>query len=384
MSHEDDVVELTRRLVGTPSENPPGEEAGVADLLERRLDASPVPFDVERYDVLDDRPNVVARAGNPDRGSVLLTGHMDVVPAAAEEWTGDPYELREVDGRLVGRGVSDMKGALAAKLVAAERYLLATDDPGEVVLAFVADEEWGGRGTEALVERGVDADAAVIGEPTELQVCVAQKGVARYRLTVRGRSCHSGRPDEGVDAIAGLRQLLAGVASLDEERRAGTSHPLLAPETVTATEVEGGSAPNVVAGEAAATVDWRFLPGPTNPEPFDDRIDELVGGLTHRGDPVAVDVERTVFARAGEVAADHELVTELQAAGEEAGLSVDAVGFDAATDARFLLHDAEIPTVLFGPGSIHTDAHTVDESVDRESLVRTVEVYERALDRLLS
>lgn len=379
----DDVVSLTRELVARESENPPGNERACAAFLERRLESSPVPFDVAVTEVEPGRPNVVATAGDPAKGSVLLAGHLDVVPATAADWSGDPYELRRRAGRVVGRGAADMKGALAATVLAAERYYERTDDPGEVTLAFVVDEEVHGAGMRALVDRGVDADAAIIGEPTELQVCPAQKGVARFVVTVRGESGHSGRPDDAVNAVEGLRRVLERLEALDDRRRAETSHPLLAPETVTVTEIEGGTAPNVVPDAATATVDWRFHPGSTDREPFERLLREAVDNIVLEDEPVAVDVEPTVFARAAAIPADHDLVTALRDAADSAGVAADAVGFDAATDARHLVHDAGIPTVLFGPGSIERDAHTVDESVRIADLERTVDVYDEALAGLL-
>ncbi|MFC7026847.1 M20 family metallopeptidase [Halomicroarcula sp. GCM10025710] len=365
-----------------PSENPPGDERAVAEWLETRLEESPTPFTVETTEVLPDRPNVVARVGDPANGSVVLNGHTDVVPASEADWTSGPYEPTVRDGRLFGRGAADMKGALAAMVVATERYVERADDPGEVVLAFVVDEEHGGSGMRALVESGLDADVAIVGEPTEMNVCTAIKGVARYEAVVHGESCHSGQPDEGRDAIKGLDALLGRVQSLDDELES-TSHPVLSHEDVTVTEVEGGIAPNVVADRAEATIDWRFLPGTTEPDPFDERLRDAVGELSVDGGSLDLDLERTVFARAGEIRNDHELVSALLDVGQAAGAASELVGFDAATDARFLIHDAEIPTAHFGPGSLTEDAHTVDESVAVEDLVTAAEVYEEALHRLV-
>lgn len=381
---ESEAVALTRELVDRVSENPPGNELAVATYLQERLVDSPVPFEIEFYDVEPNRPNVVARAGDSAKGTVLLAGHMDVVPADADAWSGDPYELRERDGRIVGRGTSDMKAALAAKLLATERYYEATDNPGEVVLGFVVDEEANGAGTNALVKRSLEADAAIVGEPTELNVCVAQKGVARYEVTVRGESGHSGRPDDAVNAIVGMRRVLERIEALDDRLREETAHEYLAPETVTVTEIEGGIAPNVVPDRATATIDWRFLPGTTSPDPFDRRLREAVEDAILADNPVDIRLERTVFARAAEVPADHNLVRTVIGATESVGIPADPVGFNAATDARFLIHDAGIPTVLFGPGSIDRDAHTVDESIRVADLETTVETYRAALDRLLS
>lgn len=379
---ETPVLELTRELVGRASENPPGDERAVAERLVERLEASPAPFSVETTDVFEGRPNVVARAGDPEHGSLLLAGHTDVVPADESNWTTDPYDPTVRSGRLVGRGTADMKGAIAAMVVAAERYLDSADDPGEVVLAFVVDEEHGGNGMQRLVDDGVNADAAVIGEPTGLDVCTAIKGVARYEVSVRGESCHSGQPDEGRDAIRGLSELLDRIEQLDADLES-TSHEVLAHEDVTVTEVSGGLAPNVVADRADATIDWRFLPGTTEADPFDDRVRSTLADLTVDGVEFPVDIDRTVFARAGETDPDHPIVTSVIDAARENGVDAALVGFDAATDARFLIHDAGIPTVHFGPGSITEDAHTVDESVAVDELVTTAAVYESILETTL-
>lgn len=375
------VVSDAMELVSRPSENPPGDESQVADWLVDRLDSSRVPITVERTEVEPGRPNVVARVGNPERGSILLTGHTDVVPANPEDWASDPYEPEVRDGRLFGRGTADMKGALAAKIIATERYVEHTDEPEEVILAFVVDEENNGLGIQALIEAGLDADVALIGEPTGMNVCTAIKGVSRYKVTVRGESCHSGKPDEGRDAIRGLKEVLDRVVTLDDELEP-TSHPVLANEDATVTEVDGGIAPNVVADSATATVDWRFHPGTTVPEPFDERLSEVLEGVTVDGKPLDVSYDRSVFARAGETDPNHPLVTATLDSGRQAGADTELVGFDAATDARYLIHDAGIPTVHFGPGSITDDAHTVDESVSVDELVQTVSVYETLLDRV--
>lgn len=376
------ILAAATELVSRASENPPGNERPVAEWLESRLAESAVPFAVERTEVLPDRSNVVARAGDPDRGSVLFAGHTDVVPADEDDWTSGPYDPTVRDGRLFGRGSADMKGAIAAMIVAAERFFDRTQSPGELVLAFVVDEEHDGAGMQALVEEGVAADAAVIGEPTGMNVCTAIKGVARYEAIVRGESCHSGQPDEGRDAIKGLNELLDRVQTLDDELES-TSHPVLAHEDVTVTEVSGGLAPNVVADRAEATIDWRFLPGTTDPGPFDERIRTALADLTVDGVTLDLDLERSVFARAGETDTDHPVVSTLIDAARENGVDAELVGFDAATDARYLIHDAEIPTVHFGPGSIVDDAHTVDESVAVADLVATAAVYESTLQQLL-
>lgn len=373
------ILNLTTELVNRPSENPPGNEAYVAEFLRERLESSPVPFDIETYEVKPDRQNVIARVGDPEGTTLLLSGHTDVVPANPDEWITDPYDLTQDGSRVVGRGVADMKGALAAKLIATEEVLKSDRPRGEVILAFVVDEEWDGAGTREMVARGLEADFAVIGEPTGMDVAIAQKGIARYELRARGRSSHSGRPDMGVNAISSLRKALDHVDKFDQSLHDKTNHRHLTPESVAITQIQGGSAPNVIPDQARATVDWRFLPDRSNdPTQFDDEMARLVEETKVKNGS-KVDVNRRSFSRSVEIPSDSELVQCTIAAAEGVNRSGEVIGFNAATDARYTVHDAGIPTVLFGPGSIENDAHTTDESVAVDDLVDASEVYERLL-----
>jgi len=379
MMDEEDLLSLTAELIKRPSENPPGGEAEVAEFLRERLESSSVPFDVETYEVKPDRPNVIARVGDPTGTTLLLTGHTDVVPANAEDWTTDPYDLTRDGSRLVARGIADMKGALAAKLIATEEVLRNNQPVGEVILAFVVDEEWDGSGTRELVERGLEADFAVIGEPTGMDVAVAQKGIARYELRAWGRSSHSGRPDMGANAISALRRVLDRVDEFDQTLRDRTTHRLLTPESVAITQIQGGSAPNVIPDEARATIDWRFLPDrPNDSELFDKKMSKLVEE-TKLEPEVGVDAHSQAFSRSAETRPNSELVEITVAAAKAVGRSCEVIGFNAATDARYTVNDAGIPTVLFGPGTLENDAHTTGESVDVDDLLDTCRVYERIL-----
>jgi acetylornithine deacetylase/succinyl-diaminopimelate desuccinylase family protein len=378
----DELIDLARDLVEIPSENPPGNERPVAEFLETRLVESPVDFSVTVDPVEGDRANVIARAGESDVGTLLLTGHVDVVPADPADWSGNPFELRREDGRLVGRGISDMKGALAAKLLAAEAYF-QEGGSGEVVLAFVVGEENGGIGTADLVESGIEADGAIIGEPTGMTVAVAEKGVARFTISTYGKNAHSGSPRSGIDAIDGMRAVLDELDRLEADVRA-QSHPHLDPETVTVTEIEGGLAPNVVADSVSVTVDWRFLPTSGNDRTsFERAIRERVAAAT-TDTPYEAEVEWFSFGRSSETPADHPLVETVRAASREVGRTATVGGLDAITDARFFRLDAGIPTVVYGPGSIEDDAHTVDESVDSRDLVDTARVYRRSIHNFFS
>lgn len=378
---ESQLVDLTRDLVSFPSENPPGNEGPVGEFLVQRLEQSPVPFDIAVQEVEPDRSNLVARAGDPARGTLLLTGHVDVVPAVTENWTGDPYELERLDSRIVGRGVADMKGALAAKILATESYLQENPAPGEVVLAFVVGEETTGFGSEMLVDEGITADAAILGEPTDLHVGIAQKGVVRYDVTIRGKSTHSARPDRGTSAIEGLRILLNRLHELDKSIRQET-HPLLSPGSVSVTEIDSGIAPNVIPDLAELTIDWRTVPGTDfqATSDFDTALDDVVDGVLSSCHGLAIDYERWIFARATEISREGHIVSAITDAAGDVGVESDVTGFDASTDARHFVHRGDIPTVLFGPGTVENDAHAVDESISITDLVTTANVYLKTLE----
>jgi len=146
-----------------------------------------------------------------------------------------------------------MKGALAAQMLAAETYFEKGDDPGEVILAFVVNEEQGGAGTQRLLETGLTADCAVIGESTELDVCSAQYGCTRYQLHTRGRSAHAGRPSLGESPIEGVPAFFRAIANLNETIR--YQCPLLGTGSITPTELNAEIAHNVVPNELTLTPD---------------------------------------------------------------------------------------------------------------------------------
>ena len=380
---ETELLELLTELIARETVNPPGNEQALSNYLIDRLDASPIDFDVERQEVHSGRSNVVTRSGDPTKGSILFTGHMDVVPATPTDWSGDPFELRRESDRLIGRGTADMKGALAAKLIATEAFLTEHDDTGEVILAFTVDEEVGSSGTKALVERGIKADAAIIGEPTQLQVAIAEYGAVGYSITVFGESGHSGRPDLAINAIEGLRRVLDRIEVLGNDVKT-QEHELLEPgPSISITEIKGGSAPNVVPGKATATLDWRTLPDlDREATEFDEQFAAAIEGTTLHGTPVNVEFERGFFSTGSEVDPDAAIVQATLAAAHEAGIDAARVGFNAGSDARFLTQ-AGIPTLLFGPGSVENDAHMVDESITIDALLETAETYRGVLQRFL-
>ena len=267
------------------------------------------------------------------------------------------------DGRILGRGASDMKGGLAAMLagMAALRTAGVTL-PGDLVLAAVVGEEVDCLGSLSYLDAGGmrNVSALIVAEPTNLDVVIAHKGAVRLRVTVQGRASHSAMPHLGLNAIscmASFIQRLQGV------RLAAHAHPLLSAPTVSVNTIQGGVRPNIVADQCTAGIDVRTLPG--------QRAGTVVAALRAVADEVQAEVPGAVIeivadqdVAAVETAADDRLVrAALAAAGRATGQPTATRGLPLFSDASVLQPPTGVPAILFGPGDERV-AHQADEYVD--------------------
>jgi acetylornithine deacetylase len=271
------AVALTAELVALDSVNPglvPGAagEGAVIEHLAERLRRSGFQTHVVDPEGHTDRPSLVAVGPDgPSGPTVLLTGHVDTVGV---DGMTSPFEP-VVDGdRMTGRGTSDMKGGVAAMVVAAER-LAVTRPPGRVVLALVADEEDASLGTEAVIAAlpglGVRPDVAVVGEPTWLAPTASLRGYALVEVLLEGRAAHSSQPEHGVNAVAHLGRLLAAV----EERSRHLPDP---GGSLMVTVATGGDSPFVLARTARALVERRTVPGESSQDALTE-VEEALDAL---------------------------------------------------------------------------------------------------------
>ncbi|NIY49124.1 M20 family metallopeptidase [Cedecea colo] len=365
-----ELVTLLCSLIQYPSENPPGNENRVAlyiaDLLRREG------IETEMQEVAPGRPNVIARLQGRQPGKrLILNGHTDVVPCGAG-WSVEPFAATIDGDRIIGRGAADMKSGVAAMIYAAlliKRRQYAFN--GEITLLFNVDEERVNLGMEHYVAQGVEADYAIIGEPTSLEVCVAHKGVSRTRLTTHGTAGHAAKtrhPDSAIDKMA---QLLPEL--LQECRRVKQQHhPLLGNASMLVTTINGGSAPNVVPQSCTIEIDRRVLPG----EERCDINDSLQTALAEAGLNAQQDysLENYLFIPASSIDESHPLV-------EAACQSVEAMTgaarktiFDATCEAPFFSVRCNIPTIIMGPGDL-AQAHVKDEFVRIEELHHAAQIY---------
>ncbi len=354
-----DVVELAQRLVRVESINPELDAAGSGEGPVARVLAEwceEAGLDVVVEEVAPGRHNLVARARGSGGGrTLLLNGHLDTVGVAGMT---DPFSGGVEGDRLYGRGSQDMKGGVAACLVAcAAAAALALR--GDVVVTAVADEEVASVGTVA-VAAGIAADAAIVAEPTDERIGIAHRGFAGFRIRVAGRAAHGSRPDLGVDAIAHTGPVLTRLAELDARLRAGERHPLLGTGSAHASVIAGGQEYSSYPAFCDLDGERRTVPGETDAD-VEHEVAALVEGvdatwsLTVTRGPFETDPGEEIVALVGRHAGEPE-----------------REGLPYWTDAA-LLGAAGIPTVLFGPCG--DGLHTELEWVSIASLERCVATY---------
>ena len=372
----EELTELLRLLVSTPSVT--GEEQAVAEAAAGWLRARGV--EAHLVEAAPGRPNVIASIGSGPRG-LVLNGHYDVVPVG-DGWTRDPWGAEIADGRLYGRGSTDMKAGLACAMAAFVACARAVPDPkARLLLTLVIDEEDAGRGTRAAIADGLDCDWAVVCEPTELRAVRAARGNCYLDVAVAGVSAHAGNPDLGVNAIHAAAQVVERVVALDRELQTRT-HPLLIPPRTGVGVIEGGLLVSAVAPSCAIRIDRRTLPGEDGASALADLERALAASPIEPSDAV-VTVEMTMEMPAFETPAGHPLLEALSAAAQEAGAPAgDPIGVTYATDAGFI-HQAGVPVVVFGPGSV-TEAHRPDESVPLADLPIAARTYALLAHRVLT
>jgi succinyl-diaminopimelate desuccinylase len=371
----DEVLRYAQALIAAPSENPGGTEDEVAGVAMSILTDLGADIRVVRSE--EGRPSVVARIGSGERPRLAWNGHLDTVPAGdPSTWSSGPFEGAVVDGRLVGRGACDMKGPIASALaaVAALRRTGLTL-AGTLDLHLVADEELAGiHGTRVLRDEGLlDQDAAIVGEPSEMEIALAERGGAWVKAVAHGKAAHGSQPDRGVNAILTMSRFLLRLPEALPER----VHPLVGRPTVNVALVSGGSAPNVVPDRCEVEIDRRIVPGEDDPEEVLAPFRALVADLVADRPETDIEISLKDWTEAAETTGDSAIASITRTSiASETGSPPPFFGFTGITDARFYINDAHIPTVIAGPGSLSL-AHTANESIALSEMVVAARAYAR-------
>lgn len=363
-------VALARELIRVDSRNPslvegaPGE-AAVAGVLASAL--REWGLGVVFQDAAPGRPNVIATIRGSGGGrSLMFNGHLDVV--GVEGMTHAPFDAFEKEGRIYGRGASDMKGGVAAMCAAAAR--LRGQLRGDLVVAAVADEEWRSLGTSALLASGIRADAAIVTEPTRLKIMPAHKGFVWLEVRVHGRAAHGSRWDIGVDAIRQAGLMLAELDRIDGEDLPRRLHPLLGRPSLHAGSVEGGLGLSTYPDRCVVKIERRTIPG-EKPDDARREIEDACAAVRARRPEFRADVSMLFAQPPSDVHPDAPVVRALADALRARGLSSEPAGMSAWTDAA-LLNQAGIPAVCFGPGDMGL-AHAAEEYIEGQEVEQATE-----------
>jgi acetylornithine deacetylase/succinyl-diaminopimelate desuccinylase family protein len=378
----EEVTSLAAGLVVAPGHNPPGDEAATVEVLAQACRLRGLEPIID--EVRPGRPNLRAVLGGGDAPGLLLLGHSDVVPPG-DAWTVHPYGGLVRDGRLYGRGAADMKGGLAAVLVALGAIKRAGIDlSGPVELAVTVDEEDRALGVQHYLTTGDRSGFAgcVVAEPTDLQPIIAARGDSYLTISVSGRAAHAGNPADGANAIYGATRVIDDLRDWHAELAANV-HPLVGPATVSVGRIDGGTGPSIVAAECEVIADRRLLPTESGPDVL-DQLRSRVDRLALESDGLTTTVGLTLDMPGFESEPDSALVRAVCSAALDAGgPELPVGGWSAACDGGFLAREAKLPVVVYGPGSVSGQAHRADESVPLDQLVIAARSYALIILRLL-
>jgi len=388
-----DPVETLIRLVEIPSVNPMGRSVSGPPFYEDRLTEHleevfrGLGIPCHRQPVAPKRSNLVARLDGrqplEQGGRVLLLDvHQDTVPV--EGMTVQPFMPEVRNGRLYGRGSCDAKGAMAAILAAVAR--LADERPPEMptlVISCTVNEEYGFTGAQELTKLWTGAaseiipcrpHAAIVAEPTALDVVVAHKGVIRWKCHTIGRACHSAQPEAGKNAIYGMAPALVALERYASEVVGkAAAHALCGPATLSVGTIHGGTSVNTVPDRCTIEIDRRTPPGEEPDEARQQAIDYLA-----REEELDVPLQHDPPFMRGLALSDEAngpLADEFSAAVQEVRGACRQLGVAYATNAAFFAA-AGVPSIVFGPGFLE-QAHTEDEWLPLDQLEQATEIYYR-------
>jgi acetylornithine deacetylase/succinyl-diaminopimelate desuccinylase family protein len=365
----DTLSALIRINTVNPAYGDGGTEANALPLL--RDFFSRLGIETREQEVFPGRHNLIARLPGSGPRRLVLEAHLDTV--SIKGMSIPPFEPTVLDGRMYGRGSVDDKAGLAAMLHAVSS--IREDGivpPCEVILAAVVDEEFSYRGVVKLCEE-LQADAAIVAEPTEMRVVIASKGVLRLRIHTRGKAAHSAKPHLGNNAITHMARL---VLALEEEHRrlSKVQHPLLGSPTLNVGVIDGGVQVNFVPARCGIELDRRLLPGESasNVVEYYRRLLQMLS-REHQGFDAEIEEPLLLVDEALETPVDSAVVTTAQRASRSLGLQPEPCGVPFGSDASKLSR-AGIPTIVFGPGSID-QAHSVDEYVELDQVTKAAAFY---------
>lgn len=385
----DEVAQVCSDLVQLNTANPPGRERLAAEYIAAYLAPAGYTCDYVAFPGEEGRESIVCRlAAGPatsrrtNRSALMFNGHLDVVPIGGQPWTHGAFAGEIAEGRVWGRGSSDMKGGVAAMLVAARTLGLARPElQGDVIVAATAGEEAGMQGATAVANWPAlgPIGVVIIAEPTGNTLGLAERGVIWAEFETYGKTAHGSTPQLGRNAVNAMRRLL------DEFDRLAipfTHHPLLGDLTTSLNMMSGGTAPNVVPDRCRAVVDMRTVPG-QEARVILRQFEEMIARLAAADPTFSASVSTPYVLPAVDTPSDAPAVESFRNAVQMATGRplVDAV-VRFATEAAIFMPVLNVPVIIYGPGDPGL-AHQPDEYAEIPKLVEAARVYVAAALQIL-
>lgn len=364
---------LLSDLVAVDTCQPAGNEGRLVSFIEDRYDGLPIVM--TRLDHGSGRASLVVELpGEQRKGALAYVGHLDTVPVGdPKKWESLPLAATIKGGKLIARGAADMKGGVAAMLMALD-YLLVSREVRQKTLffCFTADEEKDGLGAQAIKKSGLIDDAVqmIICEPSEGGIGLCEKGALWVRISAEGVASHASRPELGRNAIEALFAFMAQAQRVLDYSQ---MHPLLGHNTLSLTHFTGGVSTNIVPAQAELTLDIRTLPGVSHMDIYGS-FNGICQVVQKEMSPLSMKVEIINNRPPLETPKTDDLVVHLQSSAKKVGMRLPPKGLFFYTDASQLISPGGLPFVILGPGD-DRQAHTANEHIELGSIGLFAELY---------
>ena len=377
--NEEELITLVQKLISIPSYHGlPDNEKELAEYINKYFEEEGI--DSQLVNVTGDRPNVIGSYGNNENydKTLILNGHLDTV--GIENMIIDPFKGYIQDGNIYGRGAVDMKGAVAAMIMALVVIKRAGIElEGGLYFTGVIDEEYWNLGTKHIIKHGPKSKYAIVGEPTNLEIHNGHRGLEWIQVFVEGKYAHGGTPEKGINAIEKMNKIISEIVDNllpDIKKR---NHTITGPAALNLGVIKGGTQPSTVAGDCILQLDRRWIPG-ESPESITDEIKEIIKKL-QKDDP-ELKGEVSIMRNEGNdegfpylvCESSAKIVQSLMEATSNIMNSAKISYFPAWTDGALLSHIGGMETVVFGPGDL-ASAHSEKEFCPIEDIINACKVY---------
>ena len=367
-------LDFLKSLINIDSTNPPANEDNVVQVFKKRCESKNIPFDITNLSDQRSNISVTLKSNQRDAGKLLLSGHTDTVKIGAQEWKYDPFKGEIEDGKLYGRGTSDMKSGLAALYLALESlYEEGYELNKDIEFLATAGEEVDSIGAKHYVQSTTmdNIDAIIIAEPTSEKVAIGHKGALWIEVTLTGKTAHGAMPEQGINAVEGMNKVINLVNDLKEEWAEETA--ALGKSSISANMINGGIQTNVIPDQCVLNVDIRTVTPNIHDNlynQFNQRLNQLFS------DNASPKVSTQVLLDRATVLTNEnaEIIQNALDISNENNIT----GMAYYTDGSVLNPDSNIPTLIYGPG-IETLAHQPNEYVEVKAFELSIDFFKNLI-----